>query len=138
MKVGTKQVQVGAPDAQLEQVKQRFALWRKRRRRGERIASALWDAAVGLVEQHGLQRTAQELRVDCARLQQRLARGGGRAQTGEVAARFVELSAPPVFGAAPSYECIVEMENGRGAKMRVELKNLDGLAALSRAFWSAR
>jgi hypothetical protein len=33
---------------------------------------------------------------------------------------------------------MVEMENGRGGKMRVEFNNINGLIDLASAFWSAR
>jgi len=45
----------------LEQVKDRFTQWRQGRKPGERISNALWALAVGLVEQHGVQRIVQEL-----------------------------------------------------------------------------
>jgi hypothetical protein len=47
---------------------------------------------------------------------------------------FVELPLP----SAGSGECIVELEDGGGAKMRVHLKGVAApdLAGLSRSFWS--
>ena len=138
MRVATKSEQAGEYGESLEQVKQRFVLWREGRKRGERISNALWAAAVGLVERHGLLRTAQELRIDCDGLRKRIARGAGSKHIREAQAQFVELFAPPALSTAPTAECVVEMENSRGGKMRVELKSLDGLAGLTSAFWGAR
>lgn len=138
MKARTKSAEDVGHGESLEQVKDRFALWRKSRKRGERISNALWAAAVGLVEQHGLQRTAQELRVDCDLLKKHLARRAGPTRTAKAVPQFVELFAPPLLSTAPMTACIVVMENARGGKMRVELGNIDGLAGLASAFWSAR
>ena len=122
----------------LAQVKDRFALWRKSRKPGEHISNALWAAAVGLVEQHCVQQIAQELRVNCNVLKKRIARNPGSTQTVKVAPQFVELFAQPALNAPRSVECMVEMENGRGGKMRVEFNNINGLIDLASAFWSAR
>lgn len=123
----------------LEQVVERFRHWRDARVRGEHIPADLWAAAVGMARQHGLQRVADELRVDHDRLKKRLARAGGEAQAGKVATRFVELLVAPEPAAARLCECAVELENARGAKMRVELNGngLAGLAGLCGTFWSA-
>ena len=138
MKAMTKSVEDGGHGESLEQVKERFALWRKSRRRGERISSALWAAATSLVEQHGLHGTAKALRVDGGRLKKRLTGSAGPTRAARAAPQFVELFAQPASNAAPGSHCIVEMQNVRGCKMRVELRNIDGLAGLASAFWSAR
>jgi len=59
-----------------------------------------------------------------------------------LAPRFVELFAPagraaPAGVAQPA--CVIEMDNARGAKMRVELNGdaLAGLPAMCSAFWAA-
>jgi hypothetical protein len=137
MKIATQSTPTGES---IEQVKQRFTLWRAERQRGTHISAAFWAAAVGLVAQHGLRRVVSELGVDYGRLKKRFEQvvplessmsGAGKVQ-------FVELFATPPVGVAAPTECIVEMDNGRGAKMRIELKNLDALAGLTSAFWSAR
>lgn len=124
----------------LEQVKQRFALWRAERQRGTHISAAFWAAAVGLVAQHGLRRVVQELGVDYGRLKKRFEQGVTLppAMSGAGKVQFVELFAAAPVGVAAPTACMIEMDNGRGAKMRIELKNLDALAGLTSAFWSAR
>jgi hypothetical protein len=137
MNAATKSAQSGESES-LEQVKQRFALWREGRKRGEHISDALWAAAVGMAEQHGLRRAVQELGVDYGRLKKRVGRDAGAASAAGVGTQFVEMFAQPAVVAAPMFNCIVEMVSVRGAKMRVELKGVDGLAGLTNAFWSAR
>lgn len=140
MKMATKSTQAGEHGENLEQVKQRFAQWRVERKPGAHISDAFWAAAVGLVERHGLRRIARELGVDYGRLKKRFERGVALppAMTGKGDVQFVEMFAAPASAVAPQTGCIVEMENARGAKMRIELKSLDGLAGLTSAFWSAR
>lgn len=128
----------------LQQVELRFKRWRENRRRGEHIPPALWAAAVGLAKGHGVDRVAQQLRVDHDALKKRLEGSAGVAEHAHVvrrstalAPRFVELfsaAAPAVAGLG---ECVVEMENARGSKMRVALNGngLAGLAGLCNAFW---
>ncbi len=59
---------------------------------------------------------------------------GGKTAAQETATAFVEL-VPPQRACLP--ECIVELEDPRGAKMRIHLKGAEApdLAALSRSFW---
>ena len=123
----------------LEQIERRFRRWRESRKRGERIPVALWVAAVGLARGHGVHRIAQELRVDYNGLKKRLERAGGAARAGKLDTQFVELFVAPAPTAAGMRECALELENARGAKMRVELNGngLAGLAGLCSAFWSA-
>ena len=61
------------------------------------------------------------------------------ARAGEVSPQFVELMVSPAPRAQSLRECVVELENARGAKMRVELNGngLAGLAGLCSSFWSA-
>ncbi len=124
----------------LEQLKQRFICWRESRKQGERIPQALWAAAVGEAKQYGVYQVARALRLDYTCLK-RLAGPGGREKSpAKIDTEFVELFAAPASKAPPSCECIVELHNVRGAKMRVELNGagLAGLASLCSSFWSAR
>lgn len=139
MKRQTKSAQTGEPGESLEQVQERFAQWRAGRQRGARIPGVLWAAALAMVERHGEQRTAQVLRLDRERLTRRLQRAVAPdpAPPGPVAAQFMELFAPPASVAASPLTCLVEMDNARGGKMRVELNTVAGLASLADAFWRA-
>ena len=141
MKVTSKAVQVQASADALTQMKERFATWCAVRKLGMRIPAELWSAAVEMVAVHGACRVAGELNLDYDMLKQRVARAGGKGMSTELAPRFVELFAAAGAMPAPSAQpqCVVELANARGARMRVELngQGLVGLSALCVAFLGA-
>jgi hypothetical protein len=110
-----------------------FRDWRRTRNRGTRIPDALWKLAARLAAAHGLARTASVLKLDYYALKKRV--DSRNAETRPLAAAFIELTAPSVGQTA---ECVIELEDGVGARMRVQLKGYDApdLRALSRSFWS--
>jgi hypothetical protein len=126
----------------LEQVEERFRLWREGRGCGDRIPQALWSAAIGLAGKHGVYRVSRALHLDYKNLKRRQQEqaGGALGTTGNET-RFVELTVSPAREpvAQRLCECTIELENPRGAKMRVELNGpgLAGLASLCSAFWCA-
>lgn len=145
--------------ARLEGTCRRFERWRRTRRGQSRIPETLWASAVRAAGKYGLNPTAQALRLDYYALKKRLeaAGSGSISDRGTVAldstrtlsrpraakprgvsrvATFVEL-APPASGSPR--ECILELEDAGGAKMRVHLKGSEApdLMALSQSFWSA-
>lgn len=118
---------------------ERFAKWRLMRERGTRIPDALWKLAVRLATVHGVCRTSSVLHLDYYSLKRRLDADGSPPappRDSDEAMGFVEL--PPSTLPA-SRECVMELENTRGAKMRVHLRGADvpDLAALSRSFWDS-
>ena len=132
----------------LEALRQRFEQWRQGRRQGERIPAAMWVAAVKEARTRSVYHVARALRLDYARLKLRAQPPGkarGAAPINPVAPRFVELFAATApmthttLAASGRPECVVEMQNARGATMRVELNaaGLSGLAGVCSAFWSA-
>jgi hypothetical protein len=104
----------------------------------------LWTSAVKAAGRYGLNPTARALGLDYYSLKRRVEafprsltgrRAGSRGGSDHPAtATFVEL---PAFGAAGCPECIVELEDAGGAKMRVQLKGIPtpDWAALSQSFW---
>lgn len=117
--------------AEIEEAREQFEDWRRARKRGERIPANLWATAVGVAKQHGVWPTAKALHLDHSRLKRRVRNDEGD----EKSSAFVELI--PQGGML--YSCTVEMEDGRGARMRVELKGAAvDVTALSRTFWSER
>jgi hypothetical protein len=89
--------------------------------------------AVQLANVHGVNRTATALRLDYYSLQKRA--GAGTTQARASAPAFVELPSPVVV----SKQCQLELDNGAGATMRVQLVGYDAadVEALSRSFWNA-
>ena len=117
--------------ADIQEARQQFENWRYGRKRGERIPADLWVAAVELAKQHGVWPTAKALRLDHSRLKRRVGNDEGDEKSGA----FVEL----IPQGAMLCGCTVEMEDGRGARMRIELKGAAAdVTALSRIFWSER
>ena len=116
----------------LARARDRFRTWRQTRSRGARIPEQLWKLAVKLADSHGLARTASVLRLDYYSLQKRVESTSRRARS--TAPAFVEL-APPATGHG---ECVIELEDGAGARMRVHLKGYGAadLTALSRSLWN--
>ena len=141
MEVTRKFQEASVADGSLERARQQLQDWRAVRELGERIPAPLWAAAVGAAREQGLHRVATRFNLDCAGLKRRVERGGATPTRGEVAPHFVELlaSAASVTSVARRAACVVEMDNARGAKMRVELSGqaLASLAGLCSAFWSA-
>ena len=120
----------------LERIRRRFDGWRRTRQGRSRIPAGLWAAAVKAAGRYGVCRTARALGLDYYSLKKRCevtalhstSEAGGKAD-------FIELIPATSVGSA---ECLLELEDPRGAKMRVQLKGgpVPDLAALSRSFWS--
>ena len=89
--------------------------------------------ATRLANAHGVSRTAAALGLDYYRLKQRAEAAPGEPRSSGPA--FVEL-APPVMVAK---KCRLELDNGSGATMRVQLVGYDAaeVEALARCLWNA-
>ena len=112
---------------------ERFEKWRKRGRARRKIPDRLWDLARSLAETYGVNRTAQALRLDYYDLKGRVeASGPSGAPDAETAATFVELL--PQSGG----ECVVEIEDRRGAKMTIRLPGPVDAVALAKSFLGRR
>ena len=123
--------------SRLEGLRRRFERWRRTRKVGSRIPEALWAAAVKLAQAYGIHPTAKALGIDYYCLKKRLEEktaSRSRAAAPANGAKFVELSAAARTGIP---ECILELEDVEGAKMRIEVKGIEAgdLAALSRSLW---
>ena len=123
----------GEVPARLLQLKQKFTKWRKTRLPGDRIPDRLWKAAASLAAEYGLNPTAKVLALDYYSLKQHVDRQA--AETTPNAA-FIELPSPSI---AHANECVIELEDGAGASMRMHLKGTDlpDVLALGRSFWNA-
>jgi hypothetical protein len=126
-------IERGALAADLERARSRFQAWRGRRKRGTRIPRTLWTVAVRLTKTHGVNRTARALGLDYYSLKKRTESPATPPQSDGPA--FVELTAP----AMAAKQCQVELDNGAGVTMRVQLIGYDAadIEALARGFWNA-
>ena len=113
---------------ELEQVRLELVEWRRHHRPPTPIPMELWAKAAELAGRHGLGPTARRLGLDYAALKR-------RSVASTAAATFVELL-PPVTPSGTIEECALEVESGRGARMRVVMKNVltQGLASIIRDF----
>jgi hypothetical protein len=122
--------------ARLEGVRRRFERWRATRRGRTRIPDTLWASAALVADTFGISRAAEVLRLNPSRLKKRMAQNLAANVAGlEGEPRFVELGP---FSPNGSCECLLELEDGSGAKMRIELKGIAApdVAALSRGLWN--
>ena len=127
---GRKRVEVPAALLRLEK---RFLAWRRTRPVGQRIPDSLWEAAAKLAVDHGLNRTAKRLKLDYYSLQKQVEQHRADSRS---PVTFVELPTASMAsaGASSSSECLIELDDGRGARLRVHLKGseIPDLLALAR------
>jgi hypothetical protein len=92
----------------------------------------LWRAAVDAAREHGVSKAAQALRLDYYGLKKRLETGLSGPEPGS--GRFLEIP----LCAPSAAECVLELADGHGARLRVELKGASAseLETLTRVFWS--
>jgi hypothetical protein len=116
----------------LSDVQSQFERWRRSRTRGTRIPAALWLAAVDAARGHGVSKAAQALHLDYYGLKKRL-ESASEPEPGN-GHGFLEIP----LCARSAAECVLELEDGQGTRLRVELKGAAPaeLEALARAFWS--
>ena len=117
----------------LPSVRRDFERWRTSRSRSRHIPDRLWDAAAVLAREHGVSKTSSTLGLDYYALKKRAAAAGG-VKT-KPAAEFLEVPVEVLTAA----ECVVEIEDGAGARLRVELRGGATREAevVARALWSA-
>jgi len=133
-----KSCRANVAPARLETVRRRLDAWRRSRRGRERIPEPLWNLAVQMAGVYGLCTTARTLRLDYVVLKRRVESANRQSPPRpEPAMSFVEVLSPERTSVP---ECILELENPSGAKMRVHLKGIPvpDLTALSRSLWNAK
>jgi hypothetical protein len=113
-------------------VRDRFELWRQNHPGRPRLPQELWSAAANLAQQYGVCRTAKALRLQYQALKKHMQMGAaGKLQRSPT---FVEML--PLSSAATP-ECNVELENVRGAKIKIQLKGaaMGELSNFTRLLW---
>jgi hypothetical protein len=107
------------PEA-IVQLQRQLDQFRSTQPRRTKLPESLWQAAVELARQYGVNPVAHPLRLDYMGLKKRL---GGIPVLRRKAAKpaFVELTAPHT---APLEECVIEFESASGSKMRIQWKAL--------------
>lgn len=132
----------GSRNDRLSEVRRQFERWRKIRPRGTRIPEELWQAATEVGCKCGVSKTAQVLGLDYYALRERAESvleerpAGETRPVQEVVPEGGFLEIPPLC--APSPVCVLEIEDPRGTRLRMELKGATPahLETLARTIWS--
>ena len=122
----------------LEEVRDQFEHWRRSREKRSVIPDALWQAAILLFPKYSFCQISKALRLNYTDLKHRVeARRSTFEQSAVPEPAFVELG---LSGPIHPAECLVEMEDQKGAKMRMHFKGEAGLdlLELGKAFWRKR
>ena len=118
----------------LEQLRDRFELWRGEHPGRHRLPQDLWSAAANVAQQYGMNRTARALRLSYYSLKEHMSGSRARERKRRGSTKFVELTP---WSPARIPECSVELEKGRGAKIKIQLHGsaVNELTSLTRLFW---
>ena len=123
------------PRPSLSEVKEQFKIWRRTRKSSRPIPEELRQAALNLTATHSISQISKELVVDYSSLKKRAPIKKKDSAAKMSPPGFIELNLEPP---ALVSECIVEMQDTLGAKMRMHFKGEVGvdLLELGKAFWS--
>ncbi len=122
------------PSQSLSEVKEQFKTWRKTRKSLRPIPKKLWAAAVSLTTQHSISQISKELVLDYSALKKRAAVRKKDTAAKMSPADFIEVNLEPPTTVS---ECIVEMQDIAGGKMRMHFRGKTDfdLLELAKAFW---
>ena len=122
------------PCPTISEVKEQFKIWRRTRKSPRPIPEKLWAAAVSLTANHSISQISKELVLDYSALKKHVFIKKKDSAVKLSPSDFIELKLePPVAGS----ECIVEMQDIEGAKMRMHFRGKTDfdLLQLAKAFW---
>jgi hypothetical protein len=91
------------------------------------------QAAVQAAREHGIWKASRQLRVDDYSLKNRLKGSAPAVEAGSV--EFVEIP-QKVLSVGPG--CVLELQDPKGLRLRVELRDAAGAEALAKALWNQR
>ena len=125
------------PCPTISEVKEQFKIWRKTRKSPRPIPEKLWAAAVSLTANHCLSQISKELVVDYSALKKRVPIKKKDSAASMSPSGFIEVNLEPPAAVS---ECIVEMQDILGSKMRMHFsgKTDFDLPELAKAFWSKK
>ena len=123
------------PRPSLSEVKEQFKIWRRTRKSPRPIPKKLWQAAVSLTGMYSISQISKELVVDYSALKKRVPIKKKSTADKRSPPDFIELNLEPP---ATVSECMVEMQNTLGAKMRMHFRGKPDfdLLELAKVFWS--
>lgn len=124
-------------------VRRRIETWRRTREKRTRMPEELWSAAVEVAQAYGVHAMSRGLRVRYESLKQRVVEAETAAarssRQGDGDTELVEVT-PTWVGTGVSAQCIVELHEPGGARMRIRLPEVGAIdvAAFVEAFWNRR
>lgn len=129
-------------DSALEAVRQQFKIWRDRKTGRERIPDSLWQAAVEVfhIGGHSLHKISKTLHLNYTALKQHVEQHLSSSievkpePPPEHSSAFIAFELDPPISLS---ECIIEMEDTAGAKMRMCLrgKTDPNILEICKSFW---
>lgn len=123
-KQNNKQSKNRLKDQSLKKVQQRFKRWRIKRQKRGLIPERLWEEAVRAAHENSPSRVSRALGLNYQELKRRVEdKAIDRELNTDLMNKFVEFDISTVMGA----ECIVEVQEGHGGKMKMHLKNVSGV-----------
>ena len=97
--------------------------WRQGQPRRKRLPQELWEKAVALAREHGINKTAHTLGLKYNSLKKHLEGAAPAAGSpGRAKPDFLELLSGGLTSS--SLECTIEWEDGRGEKMRMHVQGI--------------
>lgn len=118
----------------LEEVQDKFRIWRKSRKKRTSIPRDLWQAAIEQTKSYSINTVSKALGLSNTDLKKRVeASRTDISCSPSPAATFVELG----LNEAIPGRCIIEMDTPRGARVKMDLMGTVGidLLKLAKAFW---
>jgi hypothetical protein len=124
----------------LSEARRQLDHWRSQQpNKRTRLPKELWQQAVALAKEHGLNKTARALNVKYDSLKKHLHEAGADEDSSvKPQPDFIELL--PGMMTPSGVECMIEWIDGHNATVRMHIKGvgLSGLMALARTFRSSR
>ena len=123
------------PCPTISEIKVQFKIWRRTRKSPRPIPEKLWAAAVSLTAKHSISQISKELVLDYSALKKRVLIKKKDSAASMSPPGFIELNVEPPQAVS---ECIVEMQDILGAKMRMHFRGKTDfdLLELAKAFLS--
>ena len=125
------------PCPTISEVKEQFKIWRRTRKSPRPIPEKLWADAVCLTANHCISQISKELVLDYSALKKRAAIKNEDSAASMSPSGFIEVN---LESPAAESECIVEMQDILGAKMRMHFRGKTDfdLLELAKTFWSKK
>lgn len=108
----------------LEEVREHFEEWRRTRKKRGTIPAQLWEAAESLTKKYTLHEITKTLRLNYQKFNERVQRKEeGKDDPRLTRAQFLELT---LSNPQSIVECVIEIEDLKGRRMKMSLKGETG------------